>query len=412
MPRRPDALEGDAANGGTPEGGERDAVRGALQSVPAAVRVAGAFAWPLIGVLVLAAVLIYLVILLHVVVIPVLVAVLVTGLIDPAKRWLVRHGWPKGLAVAAVFLGLLVLVAALITLVVLTIRSGFGGLQQQTIRAYGDFLDFLRTSPFGFSSRDVTNAVASATKWLQSNASTVLTGALTAGSTIGEIAVGLLLTLFLTLFFTIDGAGIWRWCVRLTPRRSRKAIDGGAKAAWISIGHYVRIQIVVALLDAIGIGLVAFFLGLPLVVPIAVLVFLAAFIPFLGAVVTGALAVLVALVYAGPVAAVVMLAGVIGVNQLESHVLQPLLMGSAVRLHPVAVVLAVGSGSIIAGIGGAVFAVPVVAAANSAVKYVASGSWRDDPPPPEGPVPSEPETRAERRRRRHPNSPEDVTTVA
>lgn len=397
MPRRPVPVDDDPAAG---------------RAVPAGIRIAGAWAWPVIGVLILVAALVYLVILLHVVVVPVLVAVLVTGLIDPAKHALVRHGWPKGLAVAAVFLGLLVLLAALITLVVLTIRSGFGDLQQQTIRAYGSFLDFLRTSPFGVSSRDVTNAVESATKWLQDNASTVLTGALTAGSTLGDVAVGLLLTLFLTLFFTIDGAGIWRWCVRLAPRRARRAIDGGARAAWVSIGHYVRIQIVVALIDAVGIGLVAFFLGLPLVVPIAVLVFLAAFIPFLGAVVTGALAVLVALVYAGPVAAIVMLAGVIGVNQLESHVLQPLLMGSAVRLHPVAVVLAVGSGSIIAGIGGAVFAVPFVAAANSAVKYVASGAWRDDPPPPTEPVPDEPEDPAHRRRRRRPKRPEDVSTVA
>jgi predicted PurR-regulated permease PerM len=176
----------------------------------------------------------------------------------------------------------------------------------------------------------------------------------------------------------------------------------------------VRVQIVVALIDAIGIGLVAFFLGLPFVVPIAVLVFLAAFIPFVGAIVTGGLAVLVALVYAGPVPAVIMLAGVIGVNQLESHVLQPLLMGTAVRLHPVAVVLAVSSGSIIGGIGGAVFAVPLAAAANSAVQYIAGGAWKDEAPPPTDPMPRQPENggAAARRRRKRAADPKDVTTVA
>lgn len=384
------------------------------RAVPAGIRVAGAWSWPLIGLLILVALLVYLVVLLHVVVVPVLVAVLITGLIDPVKARLVRHGWPRGLATAVTFLGLLVVVAALVTLVVLTIRSGFGDLQQQTGEAYRSFLAYLRTSPLGLSGTDVQDALGSASTWLQRNSGTVLTGALTGASTIGDIAVGLVLSLFLTLFFLIDGAGIWRWCVRLAPATARAAVDGGARAAWLSVGQYVRVQIIVALIDAVGIGVVALILQLPLVVPIAVLVFLAAFIPFVGAVVTGALAVLVALVYAGPVAGVVMLAGVVGVNQLESHVLQPILMGTAVRLHPVAVVLSVASGSILAGIAGAVFAVPVVAAANSAVKYVASGAWRDDGEPPTSPVPQQPERGGPRARfrRRHPQEPEDVTTVA
>ncbi len=384
------------------------------RAVPVAVRIAGAWSWPIVGLLILVAVLIYLVILLHIVVIPVLVAVLITGLINPMKAWLVAHRWPKGLAVAATFLTLLVIVAALITLVTLTIRSGLGDIQGKTATAYRSFLDFLSTGPLGISQTDLQSAVTSVTKWVQSNASTLLSGALTGASTIGDIAVGLVLSLFITLFFLIDGAGVWRWLTRLAPKRARAAVDGGGRAAWHSVGQYVRVQIVVALIDAIGIGLVAFFLGLPFVIPIAVLVFLAAFIPFVGAIVTGGLAVLVALVYAGPVPAVVMLAGVIGVNQLESHVLQPLLMGTAVRLHPVAVVLAVSSGSIIGGIGGAVFAVPLVAAANSAVKYIAGGAWKDDAPPPTDPMPREPKHggAAARRRRRRAAEPEDVSTVA
>ncbi|MFD1720272.1 AI-2E family transporter [Amnibacterium endophyticum] len=390
---------------------ERDVV---ARAIPDAVRIAGAWSWPLVGALVLAGLVVYLVILLHVVVVPVLVAVLITGLVNPVKARLVTAGLPRGLAVAVTFLGLLVVVAALVTLVVLTIRSGFDGIQTRTVEAYRTFLDYLRTSPFGVSGQDVQSAIDSATTWLQRNSGTVLTGALSGVSTVGDIGVGLVLSLFITLFFLIDGAGIWRWCVRLAPKRARAAVDGAGRAAWLSVGEYVRVQIIVALIDAIGIGLVALLLGLPFVVPIAVLVFLAAFIPFVGAIVTGGLAVLVALVYAGPVAALIMLGGVIGVNQLESHVLQPLLMGSAVRLHPVAVVLAVASGSIIAGIGGAVFAVPFTAAANSAVKYLAGGAWKDEPPPPEGPMPTEPEEggRAARRRRRRAERPEDVTTVA
>ena len=384
------------------------------RAVPVAVRIAGAWSWPIVGLLILVAVAIYVVVLLHVVVVPVLVAILVTGLINPVKNRLVAARWPKGLAVAVTFLGLLVLVAALVTLVVLTVRSGFTDIQSRTASAYRSFLGFLSNGPFDVSESDVQHAIDSATTWVQDNASTIASGALTGASTVGDIAVGLVLSLFLTLFMLIDGAGIWRWVVRLAPKRARAAVDGGARAAWISIGSYVRVQIIVALIDAVGIGLVALILGLPFVVPIAVLVFLAAFIPFVGAVVTGGFAVLVALVYAGPIPAVVMLAGVIGVNQLESHVLQPLLMGTAVRLHPVAVVLVVASGSIIAGIGGAVFAVPMAAAVNSAVKYVAGGAWRGDPPPPTDPVPRQPEQggRAARRRRKRADDPEDVTTVA
>lgn len=384
------------------------------RAVPIAVRIVGSWAWPIVGVLILAALVVYLVVLLHVVVIPVLVAVLITGLINPIKLFLVRHGWPKGLAVAGTFLTLLVVLAALITIVTLTVRSGLSDIQGRTATAYTSLLTLLSDGPLGISSADVQTGIDSATKWVQSNASTLLSGALTGASTVGDIAVGLVLSLFITLFFLIDGAGVWRWLTRLAPKRARAAMDGGGRAAWISVGQYVRVQIVVALIDAIGIGVVALILGLPFVVPIAVLVFLAAFIPFVGAIVTGGLAVLVALVYAGPVPAVIMLAGVIGVNQLESHVLQPLLMGTAVRLHPVAVVLAVSSGSIIGGIGGAVFAVPLVAAANSAVKYIAGGAWKDEAPPPTDPMPREPEQggTAARRRRSRAAEPEDVSTVA
>jgi predicted PurR-regulated permease PerM len=138
----------------------------------------------------------------------------------------------------------------------------------------------------------------------------------------------------------------------------------------------VRVQILVAAADAVGVGLFAFFLGLPMAVPLAVLVFLASFIPVIGAIVTGVLAVFIALAYLGPVQAAVMLGGVLLVHLLEAHVLQPLVMGSAVRVHPLAVVLAVAGGSLVAGIAGALFAVPAVAVLHVMFAYVASGAWR------------------------------------
>jgi predicted PurR-regulated permease PerM len=310
-----------------------------------------------------------------------------------------------------------VVMAGLVTLVVMTLRAGLPGFETQIGKSYDKFLSFLRTSPLGFSDTDLKNLIASATKTVQSNSGTVVSGAVAGASTIGDIAVGLLLTLFSTLFFVLDGAGIWRWCVRLAPRRARAAVDGAGRAVWLSVGEYARVQIIVALIDAIGIGLVAFILHLPFVAAIAVLVFLAAFIPIVGAVTTGSLAVVVALIYPGLIPdntvlqAIIMLAGVVAVNQLESHILQPLLMGNAVRLHPLAVVISVALGSLLGGIAGAVFAVPFAAALNSGVKYLAGGSWKGQPPPEIDDVPHDDDAKPSTRRNRRPR-PQDVKTVA
>jgi len=170
--------------------------------------------------------------------------------------------------------------------------------------------------------------------------------------------------------------------VRLFPRRARPAIDGAGKAGWTTLSSFVRVQIVVAFIDAVGIGLGAVFLQVPLAIPIAVLVFLGSFVPVLGAVVTGALAVFIALVYNGVWPAVWMLLIVLIVQQVEGHILQPLIIGSAVKVHPLAVVLAVGSGAILAGIPGTLFAVPTVAVANVMIKYIAEGRWRSGTPSP------------------------------
>jgi predicted PurR-regulated permease PerM len=310
------------------------------------------------------------------------------------------------------FLGLLVAIAGLIVLVVLTLRAGAGDFSQRAVQAYENLVGVLQASPLGISKADIAKAINDGIATLQKNAGTILAGALARASIVSDIFVGLLLALFTTLFLLIDGPGIWRWCVRLFPHRARAAIDGAGAAAWLSVGEYARVQVVVALIDAVGIGLGAFILGVPFYVPLAVLVFLGAFIPVVGAVVTGALAVVVALVYNNPVNALLMLAVVIGVNQLESHVLQPLLMGGAVRLHPIAVVLAVAVGSLLAGIAGAVFAVPLPAAGNSAVRYIAGGAWKGRPEPWTGGIPGEQEGDGGRDQDDPDPDPKDVTTVA
>jgi predicted PurR-regulated permease PerM len=159
----------------------------------------------------------------------------------------------------------------------------------------------------------------------------------------------------------------------------------------------------------VAIGIIAAILHVPFAISLGVLVFLGAFIPIVGSITTGLIAVLVALAYNDPVNALFMLVGLVAVNQFETHVLHPLLLGGAVRLHPVAVVLAVAGGTVLGGIVGALFAVPSLAAANSAVKYIAGGHWKQLPPPPTDPVPASGDPSP---RRDDDPRPDDVTTTA
>ena len=207
----------------------------------------------------------------------------------------------------------------------------------------------------------------------------MLNGVSRVGSTAADVATGVLLTLFTLLFFLMEGERIWLFVVGLFPKDAREAVNGAGRAGWKSLGAYVRVQILVAAIDAIGIGLGAAILGVPLAIPLGVLVFLGSFIPVIGALFSGAVAVLLALVALGPVQALIMLGIVLLVQQVESHILQPLIMGKAVSLHPLAVIFSVAGGSMIFGAVGALFAVPTLAVVNSVVRYLADRGWEHDP---------------------------------
>jgi predicted PurR-regulated permease PerM len=345
-------------------------------SVPRGMRVAAAWSWRILLVAAVVALLVFLVVQLRLIVIPLLIAVLVSALLKPVVDLLVRHRWPKGLAIALAMVGTLAVVSGLIFLAISQITSQFASVQARTMTAYGDFKAFLLASPLHVTEAQLNDFIAQAFDSLQQDSQVLLSGALSIGSTLGHVATGVFLTLFCLLFMLIDGRTIWRWTVRVFPQRARPAVDSAGRAGWRTLGNYVRTQILVASIDAVGIGLGAFFLGVPLAIPVAVLVFLGSFVPIVGAVVTGAVAVFLALVYNGPVIALLMLGVVLLVQQLEGHVLQPLIMGTAVKVHPLAVVLAVAGGTLVAGIPGALFAVPVVAVLNVMVHTIASGGWR------------------------------------
>jgi predicted PurR-regulated permease PerM len=349
------------------------------EAVPQGVRIAAAWSWRVLAILAVIAVLIFIVIQLRLIVIPLLVATLLAALLVPFVQFLRRHRWPKWLAVMLAELGLIGVVTALVFLVVAQVRAGFPDLQVQSVAAWEQFKQFLLESPLHLTDSQITAYADQIWNSVQQDSQVWVTGALTVGSSAGHFLAGLLLTLFTTLFILIDGRGMWEWTVRLFPKRARVAVDRSGRVGWTTLTSFVRVQIFVAAIDAVGIGLGAVILGLPLAIPIAVAVFLGSFIPIVGAVVTGALAVFVALIYKDVVIALIMLAIVLLVQQVEGHVLQPLVMGSAVKVHPVAVVFAVAGGSFLAGIPGALFAVPVVAVLNAMIRYIASGKWRTDP---------------------------------
>ncbi len=184
--------------------------------------------------------------------------------------------------------------------------------------------------------------------------------------------------MFVTFFFLRDGDRLWCFVTRILPHNARRPVADAGRAAWLTLVAYVRATVVVAFIDAVGIGLALVVLRVQFALPLAALVFVSAFIPIVGALLSGTVAVLVALVDRGPLIALLVLVAVIVVQQVESHVLQPLIMGRAVSIHPLAVIVAIATGVVLAGIVGALVAVPIVAVLNTAIRHISN---RSEPPP-------------------------------
>jgi predicted PurR-regulated permease PerM len=365
------------------------------EDIPYGVRIAAAWSWRLGLILLFSGLLIWLLGRVSFLIIPIMVAALLAGLLSPVSRWLTRRGVPKGLSVAITVLGFIGVIAGALSLVGRQLVSGFGELWSEALAGVQQIQSWLSEGPLQLTAAEIDQYIKDATDALQNNSSSILTGALNFGSTAGHFAAGLILALFVLIFFLLEGDRIWGFLVRLLPRKARAATDGAGRKGWTSMVSYVRIQMFVAFVDAVGIGVGAAIIGVPLALPLGVLVFLGSFIPIVGALVTGAVAVLLALVANGPVNALIMLGIVLLVQQLESHILQPLVMGKAVSLHPVAVILSVAAGSYLAGIPGALFSVPILAVANSSIRYIAGRTWeheevsataghRDEPAPAAG----------------------------
>ncbi|MEI7033264.1 AI-2E family transporter [Streptomyces pratensis] len=299
-------------------------------------------------------------------------ALLVTAMLQPTVVRLTRLGLPRGLATSVTAVLGFVVIGLVGWFVVWQVMDNLDTLSERVRDGIDELKRWLLDSPFHVTESQINDIAKNLNDTIGTNTEEITTAGLQGVTVMVEFLTGLLLAMFSTLFLLYDGKRIWQWTLRLVPAQARPGVAGAGPRAWRTLTAYVRGTVLVALIDAVFIGLGLYFLNVPLAVPLAVFIFLFAFIPLVGAVVSGALAVVVALVTEGVFTALMVLLVVLAVQQIEGHILQPFILGRAVRVHPLAVVLAVATGGLVAGIGGAVVAVPLVAVINTVVGYLRS----------------------------------------
>jgi predicted PurR-regulated permease PerM len=336
--------------------------------VPHSLRIAAAWSWRLLIVGLLGYVLLRFVGIISIVVIPLAIALLLSALLAPAVGWLLRARLPRSLATFLVLVGGIAAVVGTLTLVVNQFVDGLPQLTENASEGVLQIQNWARTGPLHLSDAQVDDAIESARTWVNANTSSLTATGVATATTLAEVFTGAVLVLFATFFFLRDGRRIWRFLVRLFPVNARWHLADAGDASWATLGSYVRATILVAFIDAVGIGLALVIFDVPFPFPLAALVFLGAFIPIVGASISGTVAVLVALVDKGWVIALVILGAVILVQQIEGHILQPLIMGRAVAIHPLVVIIGIASGVVLAGIVGALVAVPLIAVLNTGIR--------------------------------------------
>ncbi len=345
------------------------------EAVSPLVRKMAAWAWRLLILLVAAIAVLWVIAKVELIVVPVALALMLAALLLPAVDWLDRRGAPRGGAVALTLLSSIAVLGGIMTFVVSQFITGLPGLTDQVTQSVDSLRNWLINGPAHLSKEQIDHAGDSVIDAMRANQAKLTSGALSTAATVTEIVTGALLVLFTLIFFLHGGRNIWAFVTRIFPVTVRNRVADAGVAGFHSLIGYVRATFLVALVDAVGIGAGLAIMGVPLALPLASLVFLGAFIPLVGAVLTGFLAVVVALLTKGFIYALITLGLIIAVQQVEAHVLQPLVMGRAVSIHPLAVVLGIAGGGVLAGIVGALLAVPTIAFLNSAVRVLVA----DDP---------------------------------
>ncbi|MFJ8308523.1 MULTISPECIES: AI-2E family transporter [unclassified Streptomyces] len=341
-----------------------------VAAVPWSMRVAAEVGWRLLVLAGTIYVLTQVISAIRLVVLAFVAALLITALLQPTVARLKRAGLPRGVATAVTAISGFVIMGLVGWFVVWQVMDNLDDLSNKVRAGIEELKRWALNSPFHVTEDQINQIAKNLSDTIGANTNAITSAGLQGVTVLVEVLTGILLAMFSTLFLLYDGPKIWQWVLKLVPAAARPGVAGAGPRAWRTLTAYVRGTVIVALIDAICIGVGIYFLGVPMAVPLAVFIFLFAFIPLVGAVISGALAVVVALVTDGVFNALMVLLLVLAVQQIEGHVLQPFILGRAVRVHPLAVVLSVAAGGLVAGIGGAVVAVPLVAVTNAVVGYL------------------------------------------
>jgi putative heme transporter len=343
-----------------------------IDPVPPQIKAAAGWAWRLIVIAIAAGLVVYAVLHLKLLFIVLFVAVALTAILVPLRRLFERIGLNRSLSTTATLLLSIALLVGVFSLLGRALAGQADEIASAFTQGVDDVRDWLRTGPLQLSDARINDYLDQAQDAVSDNQGQLLSGVVSFTSTAAEAVTGIFLILFTVIFFLYDGRGIWNWFVNLFPRRAHESMHEASALGWASLTGYVRGTAIIALVDAVLIGIGIAIVGVPLALPLGVIVFFGAFIPIVGALVAGFIAVAVALATEGLVAALIVLGIIIAVQQLEGHILQPVVMGKLVKVHPLGVVLAVTAGSLLLGILGAVVAVPIVAVATTVLGYYGS----------------------------------------
>ncbi|MBC7631482.1 AI-2E family transporter [Aeromicrobium sp.] len=340
--------------------------------VPIGIEIATQWAWRLTIIAVAGGIGLYLLRYFSEITVPVAIAVLVTALTVSAVDRLTAHRVPR---LAATFIVVVLVLAAffgMLALVGQQLSTQVSDLRSNVVEGISQVQNWAQTGPLNLTDAQVQDWVDKAKESIGSGDASVLSRVSEVGTTLTHVLAGFFIALFSVFFFLYEGERIWTWIVALFPRGARDRVNTSGHTAWASLTAFVRATVIVAATDALGVAFAAWVLGVPLTFAIGVIVFLGAFIPIIGALLSGMIAVLVALVAQGPVVAGFMLIAVVVVQQIESHVLQPFLMGRLVSVHPLAIIFAIAAGVTVAGVVGALIAVPLAACLNGVVRHLVS----------------------------------------
>lgn len=332
-----------------------------------------------IVILLLAAALVFALIQLKLVVIPLLIAIILASALAPVISFLRRRGLSPILATWVTLITGIVVFGGIVTLIVVAVRGQWEQLATSAVAGFEQVQDFIQNGPLPIDQAQLDSFGTTVTDFLTS--SQFGTGALAGVSVAGELITGVVLAIVILFFFLKDGDRIWQFFLRPFQGHQRERGERIGQTAVRTLGGYVRGTAVVAAVDAIAIGVGVAIVGVPLALPLGVIVFLTAFIPLIGATLAGVLAALVALVANGPVAALVVVLIVVAVNQLEGNFLQPVVMAQSLKLHPLVILLALTAGTILGGIVGAVLSVPIAAVGWAIIK-----NWNRAEPEPARPA--------------------------